>query len=136
MYPATKLRPRGRAIWSLIAFLTVFLFIIALLVWQFLLPALHALSTASEQERRQIGAYSALLLMVVLFVLFVLLIAAFRVRRYFVPRRIDRPTKTQYVDAWEEAGKRMKAPGVDEVEPDDEDSSSPDDDGGKGNPTR
>jgi uncharacterized BrkB/YihY/UPF0761 family membrane protein len=104
------LRPTGRAIWSLIAFLTVFLFIISLLIWQFLLPALQALSSASDQERRQIGAYSALLLVVVLFVLFVLLIVAFRVRHYFVPRRVDRPTKTEYVDAWEEAGRRLKTP--------------------------
>jgi hypothetical protein len=46
---------------------------------------------------------------VILFILCVGILIVFRVRRFFFPQPSSVPQKTQYVDAWAEAGKRATA---------------------------
>ena len=52
------------------------------------------------------------MLIVVLFVLFAGLVLTFRLGRFLFPRQpTARAKPTEYVDAWAEAGRRMKTPG-------------------------
>lgn len=80
--------------------------VIFLTVRMYLLPAYHAWRQADPRQRDLLSASSALLLAVVLVVLLLLLVAAFGIRRYFFPPPQSRRTRTKYVDAWAEAGRR------------------------------
>jgi hypothetical protein len=82
--------------------------IIILTARMYLLPAYHAWRDAGPRQRELLSASSMLLMAVVLVVLLLLLVAAFGVRRYFFPTPPSQRTKTDYVDAWAEAGKRAR----------------------------
>lgn len=100
----------GRAIWPLVAFLIGFTVLIALVSNQFLIPALVAAKGASVEEKRQLVAFARLLLAIVLLILWVGILFLFRIRRFFFPRSSTAKQKTEYVDAWAEAGRRMQEP--------------------------
>ena len=51
-----------------------------------------------------------------LFILFAGVVLTFRFGRLLLSRSSDAPTKTEYVDAWAESGKRVQVPPADEDE--------------------
>jgi Na+/proline symporter len=98
-----------------VIFLTVFAIVLVLVVQLYLIPALIAAKDADAEQRRQLSAYATLILAVVLFVLFSGLLLTFRVGRFFFPRPPSTPVKrTEYVDAWAEAGRRASAAPLEE----------------------
>src|SRR4051812_36845733 len=103
-------RHRGSIHWSILAFLLSFSILLCVLIWYFLIPAGQAAKGATPHEKATLRAVSALLLAVVLFVLFVGLLLTPRAGRFFPPTQPPKPTKTQYVDAWAESGKRLQVP--------------------------
>lgn len=105
----------SRTLWRVVFFLLGFTAILLLAWFYFLVPAMDAARTASPVEKRSLSAFSRLVLAVVLFVLFAGLVLTFRVGRFFFPRRPSPRVKTEYTDAWAEAGRRMELP--DEEEP-------------------
>ncbi len=108
-------RRSGRILLRAVIFLGVFALVLITVAWLYLFPALQAAKGAGPAERKQLAAHATLVLAVVLFVLFAGLVLTFRVGRYFFPRPpVARPKPTQYVDAWAEAGRRMKAGGEDD----------------------
>lgn len=83
--------------------------VIFLTVRMYLLPAYHAWRRADPRQRDLLSASSALLLALVLVLLLLLLVAAFGVRRYFFPGPSSQRTRTRYIDAWTEAGRRARS---------------------------
>jgi heme/copper-type cytochrome/quinol oxidase subunit 2 len=106
-----------RSILAMIAYLIGAAILIWIVAHYFLFPAMEAAHGATAHQKRQLMATSRLMLMVVLFVLSVVTFMLFRVRRFFFPRPSEKPQRTQYVDAWAEAGRRAEAP------PEDNDAS-------------
>jgi hypothetical protein len=106
----------GRSIWPLLAFLVGCSVLIWVVADQFLIPAMEAAKDASTGQKRQLVAYARLLLAIVLVILCVTIILLFRVRRFFFPAPLSKRQKTEYIDAWAEAGKRMMAPSADDDE--------------------
>jgi hypothetical protein len=103
--PSQRLR---RSLWATAAFLIGFAVLIGAVVYYYLLPAADAARSADAGGRRQLSAFSMLLLAVVLLCLWVGLFMAFRVRRFFFPRPVPPRTKTDHVDAWTESGRRLE----------------------------
>jgi hypothetical protein len=115
--PRNTFRPfrPARSLWAMIAFLAGFTILITVLAHYFLIPAMEAAQGATPAQKRQLSAYSTLLLAVVLFVLGVGLVLVFRIRRFFFPRATSAPQKTEYVDAWSESARRLeKRPRMDD----------------------
>jgi hypothetical protein len=110
LHSPSSLFPRraGRSTWAVLAFLLLFAILIVGVSEFYLLPALAAVKDANPVEKARLSAYSRLLLAVVLFVLFVGLVLTFRIGRFFFPRADAPKTPTKYVDAWTEAGRRIK----------------------------
>lgn len=106
----------GRTTWAVLLFLVVAAALVVFVFFYYLQPALDAARGADPMQRRGLAAYSALLMALLLFVLLVGLMMTFRIGRFFFPRSTPPPSKTKYVDAWAEAGKRASAP--DEIEDD------------------
>lgn len=104
----------GRSFYATVAFLIGALILILAVSHYFLLPALEVAQDASVPQKRQLVAYSRLVLSIVLLILFVSLILLFRVGRFFFPSSRPKPVKTQYVDVWAEAGKRVSPPQAEE----------------------
>ena len=100
----------GRAPWGALAFLVAFFILLLVVSNRFLLPALRVSLDIDTTGRRQLAAISTLVLAIVLFCLFVLLFMVFRPSRFLFPRKIEPPTKTDYVDAWQESADRMPMP--------------------------
>ena len=100
----------GRVHWSAIAFLVVFSILAMTVAYFTLRPGAAAASDATDEEKRQLVAWFRLLLAVLLFILFAGLALTFRFGRIFFPRATAPRTKTQYVDAWAESGKRLQVP--------------------------
>jgi H+/Cl- antiporter ClcA len=96
-----------RSLWSMVAFLASSAVLIWLVSDRFLIPALVASQDASDGQKRELAAFARLLLAIVLFILCVGILMIFRVRRFFFPRRHSTPQKTEYIDAWAEAGRRL-----------------------------
>ena len=94
----------------MVVFLGGFAAILIGVCYYYLFPAMNAAHDATPVEKRTLMAYSRLMLAVVLFVLFGLFLMTFRVGRFFFPRASAPRTKTKYVDAWAEAGKRAQPP--------------------------
>ena len=86
--------------WVLLAMVTKF----------YLLGALADFKGADERGRKLIAVHALLMMSVVLVILGLSWILIFRIGRYFFPRSGGREAKTQYTDAWKEAGKRMRPP--------------------------
>ena len=103
-----------RSILAMVAYLIGAAILISIVGHYFLFPAMQAAHGASAPQKRQLMATSRLMLMVVLFVLGVVTLMLFRVRRFFSPRPTEKPQRTQYVDAWAEAGRRAEAPPLDD----------------------
>lgn len=102
---------RGRIFWPTLAFLVGFAVLIYVVSDWYLLPALDAARGADTAEKKTLAAHARLLLAVVLVVLVCGILLTFRFGRFFMPRvPRDAGTVTQYTDAWEEAGRRAKAP--------------------------
>jgi hypothetical protein len=108
---------RGRIYWPTLAFLVGFAVLIYVISDWYLLPALDAARTANPAEKKQLAIVSRLLLALVLVILVCGIMLTFRFGRFFFPRQGEASRPTQYVDAWEEAGKRMRV----EPAPEDDD---------------
>ena len=108
------LRP-ARPVWPMIVFLAGFTILIIAVSHYFLIPALLASNGATADEKRHLQAFATLLLTVVLFVLAMGIVLVFQIRRFFMPTPSATRQKTDYVDAWAEAGKRAQ----DAVDPED-----------------
>ena len=114
-----RLHPRGRRLgrvqWTVLIFLGAFTVGLVMLANGYLLPALRAFFEAKQQGdkagTKAISATSALLLAVILIILVTGLMLTFRVGRMFFPKGAGPRTRTKYVDAWAESGKRMETPG-------------------------
>jgi hypothetical protein len=105
----TRHRARsGRTAIAVLAFLLLFAILLVCVSNFYLIPAIGAAKNANPDEKRRLMAFSRLLLMIVLFILFVGLVMTFRVGRFFFPRPTGPRVKTKYVDAWAEAGQRVK----------------------------
>jgi hypothetical protein len=125
--PSSILHPRlrsprsrrpARTPWAVVAFLAAFAAGLGLLSHFYLLPALRTFLTARQQGDKTgtaaITATSALLLAVILVILVAGILLTFRIGRFFFPRKTEPRTRTKYVDAWAESGKRMEVPPADE----------------------
>ena len=99
-----------RVLWASVAFLMGFSALIVLIAHYYLLPAIDAARDADPAGRRQLSAFSTLLLAVVLFTLLVSLLVTFRVRKFFMPRSSPQRTRTEHIDAWTESARRMATP--------------------------
>jgi len=110
-------------------FLLAFAALIAVVAFYYLLPALDAARGADVAGRRQLSAFSMLLMAVILFVLLVGLAMTFRIHRFFFPRPIPKRTQTEYVDAWSESARRMSDPLAAEDFPNDDDDEDVDEHG-------
>ena len=104
----------GRSPAAVVVFLALFTLLLAYVFWWYLFPTLEVFKSATHAEKLKMAAYARLILAILLFILFAALSITFRFGRFFFPRPQPPRTKTQYVDAWAEAGKRAAA------EPDDE----------------
>ena len=101
--------PRWRFPWGLFLFLLAFAGLIFIVSRWYLLPAAQSVAGATPQEQRLLGATSRLLLAVILFVVGAGIVITFRVGRFFFPRHAPPgKSKTQYVDAWAESGRRLR----------------------------
>ncbi|MGB7160873.1 MAG: hypothetical protein WBD40_22610 [Tepidisphaeraceae bacterium] len=100
----------GRTYWAVLLFFAGFAALISLVSFYYLMPAMDAALDADPKQRRGLAAYSWLLMALVLFILFVGLMLTFRFGRFFFPRSAPPPSKTKYVDAWAESGKRISVP--------------------------
>jgi hypothetical protein len=109
--------PGRKLHWSVMAFLFSFLFILLLVGWMYLIPAAGAMEHADATQRVWLRDTSRLLLAAILVTLGGILMICFRVGQYFLPRPSNRPTQTRYVDAWEEAGRRLEVPPEDDDDP-------------------
>ena len=111
-----------RALVAIVLYLSGFAGVLMLVCWLYLFPAIRAAASAIERhdalQKKELAATASLILVLVLFVLFAGLLLAFRMGRFFFPRPAPPRTKpTEYVDAWEEAGRRMNN---DDLPPDDQ----------------
>ncbi len=107
MQPTDPTPPRDRpSIWPTLAFLVGFAILLIAITRYYLIPALEVFQNAAPRDQKLMSAHSALLLAILLLILASGLILTFRVGRFFFPRGSDKRTKTKYVDAWAEAGKR------------------------------
>jgi hypothetical protein len=101
---------RGASVWAFVAFLAMFAVLLWIVSTWYLLPALRAYNGIDEHGKRIISAQSWLLLALVLLILGMMMIMLFRISRMFFPRPVAKREKTQYTDAWTEAGKRFQNP--------------------------
>ncbi len=97
-----------RIITTVAVFLCAAAALVLLVSHRYLLPALAAAKGADPAARKQLAAISSLVLIAVLVCLLGMLIVLFRPGRMFLPRKTEPRTRTKYVDAWAEAGKRMQ----------------------------
>jgi formate hydrogenlyase subunit 3/multisubunit Na+/H+ antiporter MnhD subunit len=98
----------SRAIWGVAIYLIGFLILLFVVSKYYLIPAFVAEQGATPEQRRILVAHSWLILALVLFVLLVGLVLTFRVGRFFFPATRERAKPTEYVDAWQEAGRRLR----------------------------
>jgi cytochrome b561 len=100
----------GRIYWGVLFFMLGFVALLLIVSRAYLMPALQVAAdpAITPVERTGLAAYSWLLLILVLMILIIGLLLTIRVKGFFVRSR--EPTRTQYVDAWAEAGRRAKAP--------------------------
>src|SRR5437867_830588 len=90
--PQSRLR---RALWATAAFLLGFAALLAVVVNYFLIPAMQDARNADPAGKRQLSAYSTLLLAVVLFIIGVGLFMIFASTDFSFQEQLDRaPTRT------------------------------------------
>jgi hypothetical protein len=105
----------GRIVAAAVAFFLFCAVVLTIALNRYLIPAAAAAQGADPAARRQLAALSALVLSVLLVCMLVMLVILFRPGRMFLMRKSEPRTRTKYVDAWAEAGRRL------EVEPDEPD---------------
>jgi hypothetical protein len=103
-------RHEGRSVWAFVGFLGLFCALLVLVTKVYLLRTLTDFNGADEKGKRIIALHAMLLMSLLLVILGLSLVLIFRIGRYFFPARYKKPEKTEYTDAWAEAGKRMKPP--------------------------
>src|SRR5689334_929012 len=89
----------ARSYIAIVVFLVGCAILIAGVTSYYLVPAMEAAHSkgVTTVEKRSLMAYSGLIL-------------TFRIGRFFFPRKTGPRVQTKYVDAWQEAGKRMETP--------------------------
>lgn len=107
----------ARLVTAVAVFLCAAAALVLLVSYRYLMPAIAAAKGADPAARKQLAAISALVLIVVLVCLLGMLVVLFRPGRMFLPRKTEPRTRTKYVDAWAEAGKRLQPPDDGEDEP-------------------
>ena len=118
--------PRSGAIrWSTLVFLIVFTLLLIVVASYVLVPGFEAIKDPklTPEEKRSLQAWYRLLLFVLLFILFAGVVLTFRFGRLFFPPETAPRTRTQYVDAWAESGRRAQVPDDDDDDDDDEDDA-------------
>ncbi len=113
----------ARVLTAIAVFLSLAGALVLVVSYRYLIPALAAAKGADPVARKQLAAISSLVLVVVLVCMFLMLVVLFRPGRMLLMRKSDPRTRTKYVDAWAEAGKRAQADNADE--PDDPESGKP-----------
>jgi hypothetical protein len=101
-------RQRGLSVWPYLGFMVLFLILLAAVSHWYLLPAMRVYKDATPNERRLLGADALTLMSVILILLALFLVLIFRIGRFIFPRPTVARTKTKYVDAWAEAGRRLQ----------------------------
>jgi hypothetical protein len=104
----TPRRRAGRLVVPAIAFLAGSTLLLLIVCHWYLLPALTYFDGASPHDKKRLAAYSLLMLVVVLFCLGMMLLMALRIGKRLFPPPSGPPSKTDYIDAWSEAGKRLR----------------------------
>jgi len=105
-----EIRRGGRSIWAFVGFLALFCILLVMVTKVYLLRALADFNGADERGRRLIAVHALLMMAAILATLGLSWMLIFRIGRYFFPGKKEKRVKTEYTDAWEEAGKRMKTP--------------------------
>lgn len=108
--------PGRKLHWSVLAFLSAFALILVMVGWFYLIPAADAMQRADATQRIWIRDTSIALMAIVLLILGGILVVSFRVGRFFQPGPTPPRTRTRYIDAWTESGKRMELPPKDDEE--------------------
>jgi hypothetical protein len=98
-----------RSVWPHVAFMGLFTILLVFVSRWYLIPALSAFADADPEQRRLLSLHALLLMSVMLFLLALFLILVFRLGRSILGSQ-GRAKPTQYIDAWAEAGKRLKPP--------------------------
>ena len=100
----------GRTLWAVLLYLAGFALLLVIVTQLYLVPTLIAEHRAgvTPEQRRIMVAHSRLVMVLLLVVLVVGLLLTFRISRFFFPRQAEPRKPTQYVDAWKEAGRRLK----------------------------
>lgn len=111
-HPHPLRRGAGAIRWSALVFLVVFTLLLIAVVSYVLVPGFEAIKDPklTPEEKRSLQAWYRLLMFVLLFILFAGLVLTFRFGRLFFPRPTPPRTRTQYVDAWAESGRRAQVP--------------------------
>jgi hypothetical protein len=105
-----------RVVAAVATFLCLSGVLLALTLYLYLIPAAAAVEAADARGRQQLAAVSALVLTLLLVVLLALLVIIFRPGRMWLPGKSPPRTRTTYIDAWAEAGRRAAAPSPDDLE--------------------
>jgi hypothetical protein len=105
--PPNPPRP-NRTYAGVVGFLVGFTVLLLVVCHYYLLPAIDAAKSATQPAQKYLAADAALLLAILLVILVSGLILTFRIGWFFFPRKSGPRTKTRYVDAWAEAGKRVR----------------------------
>ena len=92
----------------MLGFLLLFTILVVLVSDFYLLPAMRAAQHATHEQRRALKATAWLMFAVMMVILICGLILSVGLGRFFFPRRTSEPTRTHYVDAWAEAGRRAE----------------------------
>jgi len=100
----------GRTLWAVLLYLVGFAVLLLMVTRFYLMPTLIAEHRAgvTPEQRRILVAHSRLVMVLLLLVLLLGLLLTFRIGRFFFPRQTEPRKPTKYVDAWEEAGRRLK----------------------------
>jgi len=100
----------GRTLWAVLLYLVGFAVLLLIVTRFYLMPTLIAEHRAgvTPEQRRILVAHSRLVMVLLLVVLLLGLLLTFRIGRFFFPRHTEPRKPTKYVDAWEEAGRRLK----------------------------
>jgi hypothetical protein len=99
---------------GVVAFLIGFLVLLIAVSQYYLAPAADAARSATRPAQEYLGAQAALVTALLLIVLLVGLLVVVRPSRFFRPRDVQPRTRTKYVDAWAEAGRRARGQDAEE----------------------
>lgn len=100
----------GRTLLAVLIYLVGFAVLLLIVTRLYLMPTLIAEHRAgvTPEQRRILVAHSRMVMVLLLLVLLLGLLLTFRIGRFFFPRQTEPRKPTKYIDAWEEAGRRLK----------------------------